>query len=388
MSRDAVNLALFASLFIALPASGADKGDGYAMSLFNGQNLDGWQVTNCEVGIEDGSLVLKSGEGLVRTDHRYGDFTLELEWKARKEQMYDSGIYFRAELPSGTRPWPTRYQANLLQGEEGNVKPLDATSKGLIKPGQWNHFKLTAVGSQASLEINGQPAWKVEGIEPADGYIGLQAEVTKGGQFEFRNIRLTEHKHRALFNGRDFTHWEGAGTDASACWKVEEGLLVCTGQKGPWLRSQEEFGDFNLRLDYKLKPGGNSGVYVRVPKNGAHRGSDKAGGGPSGVEVQILDDGDMRYKNLQPYQFSASVYSIAPAEPRVSKPAGQWNTLEIDCQGTGYRITHNGSVVVDAKDAQFTELKNRAAKGYLGLQNHSEEVWFRNIRIGPAMGEK
>jgi hypothetical protein len=362
----------------------ADEPAGYTRALFNGQNLDGWQVTECEAAAEGGSLVLKSGNGFVRSDHRYGDFTLELEWKARQAEMYDSGIYFRAELPTGKRPWPTRYQANLLQGQEGNVGQLEgATSSGLVKAGQWNHFKLTVVGSKAALEINGQPAWKADGVEPKSGYLGLQAEVPKGGQFEFRNLRITEHGHRSLFDGKDLSgHWEGATTEAGACWLVEDGLLVCTGKKGPWLRSKEQFGDFNLRLEYKLKPGGNSGVYVRVPKDGAHHPRKEGG---AGVEIQILDDADERYRAIKPYQFSGSVYAIAAAEPRVSRPAGQWNTLEIECRGTSYRVTHNGVVVADAKEAEFPALKERQLAGYLGLQNHSEEVWFRNLRIGPPL---
>jgi hypothetical protein len=373
-------------LLASLSPAGLCFAEGFTRQLFNGRDLEGWHISNCEAGVENGHLVLKSGNGFVRSDHRYGDFTLELQWRARQEKDYDSGIYFRAELPMGPRPWPTRYQINLLQGQEGNVTTVPAAkSTGLIKAGEWNQFKLTVIGSQASLEINGTPAWQVDNIEAASGYIGFQAEVPKGGQFEFRDIRLTEHGYRSLFNGQDLTHWEGATTDASACWKVEEGLLMCTGQKGPWLRSKEEFGDFNLRLEYKLKPGGNSGVYVRVPKNGAHRGSQVDGGAVSGVEVQILDDEAERYKSLQAYQYSGSVYAIAAAQPRVSKPAGAWNTLEINCQGANYRITHNGEVVVDATAEQFPELARRQAKGFLGLQNHSEEVWFRNLRIGPAM---
>ena len=383
-----IHIALRNGVFVVLALTGLcpaaePAGTGHSYELFNGQDLAGWHVTNCDVAVENGAFVLKSGEGFARTDHRYSDFTLELEWRALKNTMYDSGIYFRAELPTGPRPWPTRYQVNLLEGDEGNVKILPgANSKGLIKPGQWNHFKLTVVGSAASMAINGQPAWKTEALEPTSGYIGLQAEVTKGGQFEFRNIRITEHGHRSLFNGRDLSGWEGAGADAAACWQVDEGLLTCTGKKGPWLRSAEEYGDFNLRLEYKLKAGGNSGVYVRVPKNGDHRGRDLAKG-PSGVEVQILDDVDPRYKTLKDYQYSGSVYAVAPASPRVSKPAGQWNTLEIDCRGTAYRIVHNGIAVIDAQEKDFPDLKNRDVKGYLGLQNHSEEVWFRNIRISP-----
>lgn len=383
MFRCCLPLAVLGLVSIATTACAAE---GVTRELFNGRNLDGWHVINCEATVEDGSLVLKEGNGFVRSDHAYGDFTLELDWRARQEKEYDSGIYFRAALPTGKRPWPTRYQVNLLQGQEGNVTTIpEAKSTGLIKPGEWNHFKLTVVGSTAALEINGQPAWEVKNIEPATGYIGFQAEVLKGGQFEFRNIRLTEHGYRSLFNGQDYNDWEGATGDAAACWKVEDGLLLCTGQKGPWLRSKQQYGDFNLRLEYKLKPGGNSGVYVRVPVGGNHRGNINGAKGPSGTEVQILDDADARYKNLKDYQFSGSVYAIAAADPRVSEPAGTWNTLEINCQGPSYRITHNGIVVVDATAEKYPELAHRELKGFLGLQNHSEEVWFRSIRVGPAM---
>lgn len=358
---------------------------GCTMSLFNGENLDGWVVTGCKAGVEQGSLVLQAGDGFVRSEHDYGNFILELEWRARKPSDWDSGIYFRAPLPEPGKIWPARYQANLQQGKEGNVGGLKgAESKGLARPGEWNRFRLKVVGSQAELEINGKSAWKVTDIQPARGYVGLQSEVDNGGQFEFRNVQITELDHCSLFNGRDLTGWEGANADAAACWKVEDGVLLCTGKRGPWLRSKSEYGDFNFRIDYKLKPGGNSGVYVRVPHGGAHRGKELSGGKPSGIEVQMLDDAAPRYRDLKPYQFSGSLYAIAAADPRVSRPAGHWNSLEIDCRGARYRIVHNGHTVVDADPKQFAELNERLLRGYLGLQNHSEEVWFRNIRIAEA----
>lgn len=380
----------FAGLFVLLamgrPALlAADDEPGFSMSLFNGRDLDGWVVTGCKAGVADGLLVLEEGDGWVRSEHDYGDFVLDVDWRARKAEAWDSGVYFRAEIPAAGKAWPGRYQVNLEQGKEGNVKNLKgAESSGLAKPGEWNHFRLRVVGSEAELEINGKPAWKVGGVKPARGYVGFQAEIKKGGQFEFRNVRITELDHQGLFNGRDLSGWEGAGQDAAKCWKVEDETLVCTGQPGPWLRSQREFGDFNLRLEYKLKPGGNSGVYVRVPFDGDHRGKELSGGKPSGIEVQVLDDADARYKDLKPYQYCGSLYAIVAASPRVGRPAGRWNTLEIDCRGADYRVVHNGAMVVDAKGEATPELKERLVRGYLGLQNHSEEVWFRNIRIAEA----
>jgi hypothetical protein len=352
---------------------------GPSIDLFNGHNLTGWHAVHCEAAVENAALVIAGGDGLLRTDHRYADFVLELDWRPRLTEKYDSGIYFRCEEPREGQKYPDKYQINLRQEDEGNLIGFpQGRSKGLIKTGDWNHFKLTVLGDTAELEINGKPAWKTAGIEAKEGYLGFQVEVPGGGQYEFKNITIRELGYRSLFNGKDLAGWEGAGEDAAACWKVEEGKLLCTGSKGPWLRSKEQFGDFNLRLEYKLKEGGNSGVYVRVPESGDHHGTD------AGVEIQVLDDSAPQYKELKPYQFSGSVYAIVPAEPHVCRAPGTWNSLEIDCKGDHYKIVHNGVVVVDADEAKFPELAKRRKEGFLGLQNHSEEVWYRNIRLGKS----
>ena len=100
------------------------------------------------------------------------------------------------ELPQGKRPWPKRYQANLLKGQEGNVGGIkEATSTGLVKPaGEWNHFRLSVIGTKVALKINGKNAYEADGIETPKGYICLQAEIPGGGQFRFRNIRIAGPK--------------------------------------------------------------------------------------------------------------------------------------------------------------------------------------------------
>lgn len=381
----ALLLPAFSLLAFVLPAfttgadSTADQPPGVRCDLTSSGDLSDWIVTGCEAEFVDGAILLKSGDGFLRTHHRYQNFVLELQWRPLHDENWDSGIYFRADLPPQGRPWPQRYQIDLRQGQEGSlVGNRRATAANLCLPGQWNRFKLTVRGKTASLEINGTPAWQVDDIDPVAGYIGLGAEVPGGGRFEFKDITVTELGFRPLFNGRDLSGWEGAGSPAESCWAVRDGLLTCTGGKGPWLRSIETFGDFNLRLQYRLKPGGNSGVYIRVPPSGNHHGQD------AGIEVQILDDAADRYKNLKPYQYCGSLYAITPAEPRVGREAGQWNSLEINCRGRAYQVTHNGIVVVDARPEQYPELTRRLVQGHLGLQNHKEEVWFRQIRVGDS----
>jgi hypothetical protein len=164
------------------------------IALFDGKTLNGWTVLKCEATVDDGDILIVDGNGLVQTDKQYGDFILEYDWKALREGKWDSGVYFRYDSVPQGRPWPERYQVNLLKGQEGNVASLEgARSEGLTKDGQWNRFKLTVQGTKASLEINGQPAWQADGLAgPERGFIALQAEVPGGGQFRFRNIYLTE----------------------------------------------------------------------------------------------------------------------------------------------------------------------------------------------------
>ena len=147
--------------------------------------------------------------------------------------------------------------------------------------------------------------------------------------------------------------------------------------------TKDEFKDARIHVEFLVpKAGGNSGVYVRVPADGNHhRENDTAP--PAGFEVQILDDDDPQYKNLKDYQFSASVYDIAGAQPHVCKPHGQWNTLEINCQGGNISTTHNGKIVTRVTPETHPLSKLRQLKGFLGLQNHSSLVKFRNVRIGP-----
>lgn len=167
---------------------------GKRVSLFNGKNLDGWTVLKCEAEVKDGNMFIKSGNGLVQSEKKYQNFVLEYEWKALGEDKWDSGVYFRYnEVPKG-RPWPKRYQANLLKGKEGDVGGIKgASSKGLLKDREWNKFKLTVKGTKISLMINGKEAWKGEGLEDLEaGFIAVQAEVPGGGQHLFRNIFITE----------------------------------------------------------------------------------------------------------------------------------------------------------------------------------------------------
>lgn len=381
-------LPLLALLFALLgfgTLQAQDAPAGFQRQVFDGKTLDGWTIENgCEAAVEDGNLVLKAGDGWLRSDHTYADFEMHVEWKALQKTAYDAGIYIRT--PKDGAPFPKGgYQVNLLQGKEGNIGNLPgAMSTGLVKDGEWNSFDITVVEDRVKLMINGKPAYEASGLKNRTGYIGFQIEVPKGGQFLVKNVTVKELGYTSLFNGKDLTGWEGAGAAASDCWLVEDGLLVCNGKKGPWIRSDKEFGDFNLRFDYQVSEGGNSGVYVRVPKDGNHHRKDETEPA-AGFEVQLLDDAAPQYAKLKDYQYCGSVYDICGANKKVGRAAGQWNTLEINCKGQDVTTVHNGVVIVEVKPETHPLINLRQTSGFLGLQNHSTVVRLKNLRVGPAL---
>ncbi len=183
---------------------------------------------------------------------------------------------------------------------------------------------------------------------------------------------------QALFNGEDLTGWHGVGGPITN-WSADDGVLMCTGERGSqWLRTDREYADFELSLEFKIPEDGNSGVFVRAP----------AAGAPwvEGFEIQILDDEGPRWANLQPNQYTGAIYAVQAPSKRVTKPAGQWQSMRIRLDGRRCAVWVNGQQVLDADLDTLAErfpdtpgLKRE--KGYIGLQNHSSPVYYRNIRI-------
>lgn len=161
--------------------------------LFDGKSLDQFDVLGCEAVVQDGSILIKAGNGLVQTKKQYSDYVLECEWKTLHADNWDSGIYFLyKEKPAGA-PWPKQYQVNLRKGMEGDLVGSDKGKNPVkVDAHAWNKFELTVRGGAASLQVNGKPAWKVDGLEAGKSFIALQAEVPGGGQFLFRNVKITE----------------------------------------------------------------------------------------------------------------------------------------------------------------------------------------------------
>jgi len=179
-----------------------------------------------------------------------------------------------------------------------------------------------------------------------------------------------------LFDGKTLDGWQGS-TDG---YLAQDGVLASKKESGGRLFTIKEYSDFLLRFEFKLEPGGNNGIAIRAPLE------DRPS--RAGMEIQVLDDDAEKYKNLKPYQYHGSIYGLVPAKRGHLKPAGQWNSEEILCQGTHIRVTLNGTVIVDADLAKIdkpmdgNEHPGRfRKKGYVGFIGHRSYVEFRNVRI-------
>ena len=151
-----------------------------------------------------------------------------------------------------------------------------------------------------------------------------------------------------------------------------------TGEPGGWLSTLKEDDNFQLDLDFKVVAAGNSGVFLRSP----HKGDPAY----VGMEIQVLDDYAPVYAPLKPWQYTGSIYAVQAPSSRATKRAGEWQHMQITAQGTHVKVVLNGTTTIDTdllqhldKEKEHPGLKRR--KGYIGLQNHSTRVEYRNITI-------
>ncbi len=191
---------------------------------------------------------------------------------------------------------------------------------------------------------------------------------------------------RSLFDGRSLDGWRGYRKDAVPDgWRVVDGAITRVASGGD-LITRDVFADFELTLEWKVAPGGNSGIMYRVTEDGAHAYE-------TGPEMQVLD-GERHADGRSPLTSAGAVYGLYPAREGAVKPAGEWNAARIVAHGS--RIEHwlNGMEVAryeigsadwEARVAgsKFREWPRygRAGAGHIALQDHGDTVAFRNIRI-------
>jgi hypothetical protein len=200
-----------------------------------------------------------------------------------------------------------------------------------------------------------------------------------------------------LFDGKNFDGWRKCNaTDMAANWSVDDnamkvarGAKAGSGQGGDILFGSKKYGNFELSVDWRIEKEGNSGIFyyvVEYPDKPIYFAAP---------EVQVLDNwyaGDNKLTN----HLAGSLYDILPALPQNAKPAGEWNTIVIRVEDGHAIHTQNGVKVVEytlwtpewyqliakSKFKDWQGFKEGPAKeGYIGLQDHGYDCWFRNIKI-------
>lgn len=177
-------------------------------------------------------------------------------------------------------------------------------------------------------------------------------------------------------------YWKNVTDDMNIFEIQDDGVLHILGKTWYPLRyvgfSQRTFSDFQLHLEFKLTKRANSGVFLRSQINDpVYRG----------FEIQVLEDyGKPPNKNS-----CGAIYDITTPMYNMSFPVGQWNSYDITLQGSEVKVVMNGWLIVHTfLDKMTTPLgkfpvayASLPKEGYLLLQDHGGEVWYRNIRIKP-----
>lgn len=181
---------------------------------------------------------------------------------------------------------------------------------------------------------------------------------------------VVETQFSPLFDGKSFAGWEHAGN-----WVIEDGVFFRKSKGGSLIYTAESVpDDFELRFDWKVSPGCNSGVYYR----------------PGQVEYQVLDNAGSPYGENARQAAASLFFCMAPSKD-ATRPVGEWNSARVICQGTVIEHWLNGERVLsfDSADPKWKwyvdllairggDLSGRG--GRLSLQDHGQEVWFRNLR--------
>jgi hypothetical protein len=446
-------LFLLAVISIIGCAEAQEKNDDTPwVALFDGESLEGWSIKGGEAnyavkeGAVVGSTVRNTPNTFLTTDKMYGDFILELEYKV--DSTMNSGIQIRSnsfdhyqngrvhgyqvEIDPSERAWSGGIYD---EGRRGWLFPLNDAPEAqkAFKQNEWNKYRIEAIGDTIKTWINGVPAAHLIDDKTPSGFIALQVHsiddnATEGTEIMWKNINiLTEDLEKytmettvkpvitknqltadekkngwkLLWDGETTNGWRGAQLEKfpEQGWIIENGELIVLSSGGAEsaaggdIVTTEVYGDFELKFDFKLTEGANSGVkyYVDTEIN-------KGPGSSIGLEYQILDDEvhpDAKLGNHVGSRTVASLYDLIEADK--AKPIneiGQWNSGQIISKGKKVEHWLNGSKVLEYErgSEEYRKLVSESKyvdypgfgeleKGQILLQDHGDRVAFKNIKI-------
>jgi len=191
-----------------------------------------------------------------------------------------------------------------------------------------------------------------------------------------------------LFDGKSLDGWMTSSGRPSRV-PVEDGCINPHGCGGYMMVHKEPRDNFTLALDFKMSKGCNSGVFIRTASLTPRPGKDV---GFNGIEVAIDDTPGAGFHD------TGAIYDLVKPSRQASKPAGEWNHMEITCDRNLIEVALNGETVTRMDLDQWTRpnvrpggtahkfdvaYKDHPRTGYIGLQDHGENCWFKNIKLKP-----
>ncbi len=447
----AIGIAVVSIVFYSFSAN--RKPSEKWQSLFNGKDLKGWKPLNghARFEVKDGEIVgttvaNERMNSFLATEKNYGNFILELELKV--DTGMNSGIQFRslsqagydngrvhgyqAEVDPSARQWSGGIYDEARRGWLYTME-YNPAGKKAFHSNEWNKYRIECIGNSIRVWVNGVPTANLADAMTSSGFIALQvhaigADRTPGEQIRWRNIRIqtsnlkpspldtifvantipndlsSQEKaegYSLLWDGKTTNGWRGAykKTFPEKGWHIRNNELTVEGSKGAEssnggdIVTDKLFGHFELKFDFKLTEGANSGVKYFVTESENNKGS------AIGLEYQVLDD--ERHPDAKlgvgNDRTLASLYDmIASAKiPGSQRKIGEWNQGMIRVYPDN-RVEHwlNGYKVVEyvRGSPAFLDLVAKskykiwpnfgmADKGHILLQDHGNEVFFRSIKI-------
>lgn len=430
--------------------------NGNWKNLFNGKDLTGWKAVagkatfEVKDGVIEGTAVHGTGNTFLITEDMYSDFILEVDLMINHISS-NSGIMARGQFDPAARngqglvfgyqieadPTPRAWSGGIYdEARRGWFYPLDLNpaAKSAFKMGEWNTYRIEAIGNEIKTWVNGQEvAYFVDDMD-ARGFIGLQVHSIQNKEDEgrktyFRNVKiqtenlkpmpfkgdvfvvstlkneLTEAEKKngwkLLFNGKNSDGWRGARMNSfpTSGWSVNDGILTIAktdgseSQNAGDIVTTEKYSAFDLAFDFKITEGANSGVKYFVTLSEGNTGS------AIGLEYQILDDVNHpdAKQGINGNRTLASLYDLIKADkqPRFVRKPGEWNQGRVVVYPNN-KVEHyiNGVKVIEYQrgSKEYRDLVaiskykvwenfGEAKEGHILLQDHGDEVSFKNIKI-------
>jgi 3-keto-disaccharide hydrolase len=328
MIRTATTLTLFLcpALVRGQILTDEEAKDGF-LSLFNGKDISGWRFGPGSADpekmpanwkVEDGCIkVSGGGSPHCASQWDFDDFDVRFEWRANKDK-YNSGFYVRSGRAVGAN------QINLAQGGEGGIVGGKIAGARTVpnlqkKFGEWNAWRVLAIGEKITFWCNGELAWEGSDFKAARGYLGFQAE---GAPIDFRNIRIKELGFEPLWSADKWAETKG--------WRWDGDRVVSEKRHMPLRMKRQDVRNYILRTEWK------------VPRES---GIDISLSGKNGDNVVGVGEGR---------DGSGGVNRSKPSK-KLDNPVGQWNYLELRVKDGKATVWLNGTVVSDNVALKTTE---------------------------------